>query len=185
MVCPCWPVVRPQTPSYLAISHAAGAGAGAGAGPGRKLAYCADSGTVSPYPLVGRCELCETVGSCRTKMSGETSRESPILPMPEGCRCGLEWHTPGDPEWFLWNYLTLCPVKPEDHTSVWRPAFKWMISSGSGGGIAPGGARLMIDDGKVSDLVSCTVAYSSLLFWRKLLLMCEHWLSGGIHRGRL
>ena len=122
------------------------------------------------------------------KMSGETSGQpmtSTLPNMPEGCRCGLKWYRPDDSEFYTWNYLTVCPVKPEDHTSVWRPAFRTMLSSGSGGGQAPGGARLIIDDGKVSDLVSCTLAYSCLLFWRKLLLMCEHWLSGGIHRGRL
>ena len=86
-------------------------------------------------------------------MSEETSNQIVLdLPtMPSGCRCGLKWYEPGDSEFYTWNYLTLCPVQPEQHTSVWRPAFKIMITSGSGGGQAPGGARLIINDGKVSN----------------------------------
>lgn len=119
-------------------------------------------------PLSGPCEPREPLEILEQKMSGETSGQSPILRMPEGCRCGLEWYAPDDSEGYLWNYLTLCPVRPEDHTVVWRPAFQYMISSGSGGGIAPGGARLMINDGQVCDPLLHLGVFV-------LSLMCNHW----------
>lgn len=72
------------------------------------------------------------------------------LNMPEDCRCGLEWRRENDSEGFLWNYQTVCPVAPKDHTAVWRPFFRHIIDSGSGGGQAPGGAQIIINDGKVS-----------------------------------
>jgi hypothetical protein len=71
------------------------------------------------------------------------------IQMPAGCLCGLKWRIPDESEGFTWNYLTSCPVDFEDHPSF-RPLFKHMLDSGSGGGQAQGGARLVIDDGKVS-----------------------------------
>lgn len=71
------------------------------------------------------------------------------ITMPEGCRCSLTWRMPDDSEGFTWNYLTICPVPLGAHPTF-RPLFQTMLTSGSGGGQAPGGARLMINDGKVS-----------------------------------
>ncbi|KJZ68927.1 hypothetical protein HIM_11681 [Hirsutella minnesotensis 3608] len=69
------------------------------------------------------------------------------IKMPEGCRCGLEWRIPDDSEGYTWNYQTVCPVAAKDHP-YWRPFFRHIIASGSGGGQAPGGARIIINDGK-------------------------------------
>ncbi len=86
-----------------------------------------------------------------TQSTGETQIASlPVPEMPVGCVCGFEWYRRGSPEWFRWNYQTVCPVKPEDHTAVWRPYFRHILASGSGGGQAPGGAQIMINDGSVS-----------------------------------
>lgn len=83
-------------------------------------------------------------------LAGETTEEG--YTMPEGCRCGLKWRIPDDAEGFTWNYLTVCPVAPKDHgNTVWRPYFATIIASGSGGGQAPGGGRIIINDGKVCD----------------------------------
>lgn len=71
------------------------------------------------------------------------------IDMPQDCRCGLKWRNPGDSEGFLWNYQTACPAAPEDHKACWRPFFSSIINTGSGGGQAPGGAQIIINDGKV------------------------------------
>ncbi|KJZ68533.1 hypothetical protein HIM_12072 [Hirsutella minnesotensis 3608] len=90
----------------------------------------------------------ETVGEASSS-STEVTAATRDINMPEGCRCGLKWRIPEDSEGYTWNYQTVCPVKPEDHgPAFWRPFFKGIIASGSGGGQAPGGARLIINDGK-------------------------------------
>lgn len=94
-------------------------------------------------------------------MPGEVTMEESAtmsMEMPEGCRCSLKWRIPEDSEGFTWNYLTLCPIKFEDHPSF-RPFFKTALDTGAGGGQAPGGSRLIINDGKVSCL-SYRVLYS-------------------------
>lgn len=77
--------------------------------------------------------------------------EQTLVDMPEGCRCSLKWRRPDDTEGFTWYYLTICPVKLQDHGDlVYRPMFGEIFNSGAGGGQAFGGARIIIDDGKVS-----------------------------------
>ncbi|OAQ57261.1 hypothetical protein VFPBJ_11774 [Purpureocillium lilacinum] len=89
--------------------------------------------------------------SAETTDTNTVAAEQPPVPsvdMPEGCRCGFKWRVEGDSEGFLWNYQTVCPVAPKDHTAVWRPFFRHIIDSGSGGGQAPGGAQIIINDGR-------------------------------------
>lgn len=72
--------------------------------------------------------------------------------MPRGCRCGFYQTEEGDPEFFLWHYLTECPIGPKDHKAVWRPAFKGIIDSSMGLAQIEGGAQIIIDGGDVSVL---------------------------------
>ena len=74
------------------------------------------------------------------------------LNMPRGCRCGFYQTEEGDPEFFLWHYLTECPIGPKDHKAVWRPAFKGIIDSSMGLAQIEGGAQIIIDGGDVSVL---------------------------------
>lgn len=74
------------------------------------------------------------------------------LNMPRGCRCGFYQTEEGDPEFFLWHYLTQCPIGPKDHKAVWRPAFKGIIDSCMGVAQIEGGAQIVIDGGDVSIL---------------------------------
>lgn len=94
-----------------------------------------------------------------TTTAAPSEGQTPVvrLDMPEGCRCGLEWRRDDDSEGFRWNYQTVCPVAAKDHTAVWRPFFRQIIDSGSGGGQAPGGAQIIINDGRVSSCLSSCI----------------------------